>query len=85
MWTENLDQKVTSKDDPTEFGVHCLDEMFTKYSKEVEFQREIPRVNWLQEELKKTEYDVIIHICEPELSAVFGKSDEGRSSNDLMR
>ena len=42
VWDENLDQKVTSKDDPTEFGVHCLDEMFTKYGKEVELQREMP-------------------------------------------
>ena len=33
VWIENLDQKVTSKDDPTEFGVQCLDEMFTKYGK----------------------------------------------------
>ena len=47
VWTENLDQKVTSKDDPTEVGVQCLDEMFTKYGKEVELQREMPRVNWL--------------------------------------
>jgi len=45
----------------------------------------MPRVNWLQEELRKTEYDVTVHICEPEPSAVFGKSDEGRSSEDLMR
>ena len=59
--------------------------MLTKYGNEVELQRKIPRVNWLQEELKKTEYNVTVHICEPKLSAVFGKSDEGRSSEDLMR
>ena len=85
MWTENLEQKVTSKDDPIEVGVQCLDEMFTKYGKEVELQREMPRVNWLQKELKKTEYDVNFHICEPKLSAIFGKSDEGISSDDIMR
>ena len=45
---------MTSKDDPTEVGIQCLDEIFTKYGKEVELQREMPRVNWLQKELKKT-------------------------------
>ena len=45
----------------------------------------MPRVTWLQEELKKTEYDVIFHICELELNASFGKSDEGISSEDLMK
>ena len=76
---------MTSKDDRPEVGVKCLDEIFTKYGKEVELQRDMPRVNFFHEEIKKTKYDVTIHICEPELSAVFGKSDEGRSSNDLMR